>query len=335
MTAQRAGAEVKRPDIQPKSTVLTEAAERGARRIALDLLASVRDARDRLDDPNDRTALHDFRVALRRLRSWLRAFRPLFSDTMRPKTERRLADIARAAGTSRDLEVHIDWVRQARRALPANGHAGAAWLRRQLRSSKRDADVELRDTIDRYFAKTTRRAESALERYEARVTDDGPRFGEAAAELIARQAVELQQALQRVSTQGDRAEAHAARIATKRLRYTLDGLASAAADVAPIVDELKAQQDTLGELHDAQQFGSALATMISTLAAEPAIRPLADRTARGAAAKSADPVIGLRMMLRRLRRAEANAFAAFQASRTGDWVTAHSERLAAIDKSLR
>lgn len=336
MPAQRARANVSRPPLaSPETTVLEEAAERGSRRIALSLLAAVRDARDRLDDPADKTALHDFRVKLRRLRSWLRAFRPLFRDTVRGKIERRLARIADVTGASRDLEVHIKWVKRAKRALPESGQPGATWLLHRLRASKRDADAKLRGNLDRYFSKTMRRAERALERYEARVADDGLRFGEVAAELIARQAAELREAGQRVSERGDRAEAHAARIATKRFRYTLEGLGSVGVNIASIVDELERLQDTLGELHDAQQFGGELSTMISLLVSERASRASDNRRARDARSGRARAAIGLRMLLKRLRRAEARSFETFLASRNADWATPHWERLDAVAKSLR
>ncbi|MBI2537627.1 MAG: CHAD domain-containing protein [Gemmatimonadetes bacterium] len=51
-------------------------AERGARLIARELLRRARSLSQRLGDAGDPGALHDFRVALRRLRSWTRAYRP-------------------------------------------------------------------------------------------------------------------------------------------------------------------------------------------------------------------------------------------------------------------
>ena len=316
--------------------ILREPAELGARRIALEFLAKVCATRDRLDDPSDAHALHDFRVALRRLRSWLRAFRPQLRHTLRSKVEQRLARIADVTGTSRDLEVHIAWVKRARRQMPDRARPGADWLLRRLRTLKKDADAELRDVIDRDFAKATRRTELALECYMARVADDGPRFGETASALVAREAAALQSAILQVTGQGDRAEAHAGRIATKRLRYALDGLASVGVEVNSIPDELKNLQDTLGELHDAQQFGSDLATMIATLVADRQHKALKTGRGRGRRAAEGEPVTGLRMMLKQLRRTEAKAFREFQESwKTGDPSQRFIARLAAIEQSLR
>ena len=316
--------------------ILRGPAELGARRIALEFFAMVRATRDRLDDPSDLDALHDFRVALRRLRSWLRAFRPQLRDTLRSRVERRLARIADVTGTSRDLEVHIAWVKRARRQMPDRARPGAQWLLRRLRELKKDADAGLRGVIDRDFAKAARRTELALECYVARVADDGPRFGETASALVAREVAALQSAIGQVTGQGDRAEAHAARIATKRLRYALEGLASVGVEVNSIPDELKNLQDTLGELHDAQQFGSELATMIATVVADrqhDARKTGRDRRGRAA---NGDPVTGLRMMLKQLRRTEGTAFRELQKSwKTGEPGKRFTARLAALERSLR
>jgi CHAD domain-containing protein len=319
-----------------RPAILGEPAELGARRIGLELLAKVRAARDRLDDPSDRHALHDFRVALRRLRSWLRAAGPQLRDTLRHKTERRLARIAHVTGTSRDLEVHIAWAKRARRDIPHRARPGAEWLLRHLRGLKKDADAELREVIDRDFTKAVRQTGRALEQYMARVADDGPRFGEIASALVAREAAAFQTAVRQVSGQGHRAEAHAARIATKRLRYALEDLASVGVQVGSITDELKQLQDTLGELHDAQQFGIELATMTSNLVADrPPARHETGRARQRRAAK-ADPVVGLRTMLKQLRRTETKAFRAFQRSwQTDEWGESLTVRLATIERSLR
>ena len=58
-------------------------------RIALTHLDAARAAHERLKDASDTEALHDFRVALRRLRSVLRAYRPWLKNIPR-KLRRRL-----------------------------------------------------------------------------------------------------------------------------------------------------------------------------------------------------------------------------------------------------
>ena len=76
-------------------------APHAVRVIASGLLDDVVAAHARLDD-DEADALHDLRVALRRLRSWLRAFRPELSDTVRGRTRRKLSALASATNEARD-----------------------------------------------------------------------------------------------------------------------------------------------------------------------------------------------------------------------------------------
>lgn len=318
--------------------ILRDSVQRGARRSALALLAHVRDARDRLDDLRDKEALHDFRVALRRLRSWLRAFRPALADSVTPTIERRLKRIAKATGSSRDLEVHVAWVSESRRSLSDGSRAGATWLLRRLRQGKREADAEFRSVIDRKFDRAASDAEDALLRYEASVVDEGERFAAVAAEMIEVQAEALANAVARVAGQGDRAEAHATRIAAKRLRYLLEGVHDAAPTVRELIDELKALQDTLGELHDAQLFGGELATMIAELLADEegtANRRRARDASNGQSSKAANPVVGLRVLSRRMRRAETTAFKTYASTWSPEATAAFTARVRSLATTLR
>ena len=317
---------------------LRDSVQRGARRSALGLLAHVRDTRDRLDDLSDKEALHDFRVALRRLRSWLRAFRPALADTVGPKVERRLKQIATETGTSRDLEVHVAWVVASRRTLSPAARAGATWLLQRLRHEKREADAEFRSLIARKFERAASEADDALTRYEGSVIDDGERFAAVAADMIESQTAALVNAVGRVTGQGDRAEAHATRIAAKRLRYLLEGVEAAGLGARELIDQLKALQDILGELHDAQLFGGELATMIAELRADDGSRsvPPAVRGNRAdGAIKRTSPVAGLRVLSRRMSRAETAAFTSYASTWSSDATAAFSGRVGALAAALR
>src|SRR6266576_3427699 len=84
-------------------TMLQEPVDRGVRLVAISLLDDAQKAADKLTnlskelrdgDTADNEALHDFRVSIRRLRSWVRAFKPWLSDDVRPKQRRRFSRIA-------------------------------------------------------------------------------------------------------------------------------------------------------------------------------------------------------------------------------------------------
>jgi hypothetical protein len=234
--------------------------------------------------------------------------------------------------------VHVAWVASARRSLSDSARVGATWLLQRLRRAKREADAEFRSVIDRKFDRAAADAEAALSRYEASVQDDGDRFAAVAAEMIESQMVALSNAVARVTGQGDRAEAHAARIAAKRLRYLLEGVEAAAPSATTLIEELKMLQDTLGQLHDAQLFGGQLATMIAEVLADqgpPSGRALNPEPSNNGAVRRPTAIAGLRVLSRRLRRAEGMAYQAYVASWSEEATAAFSSRVAAVASALR
>src|SRR5688572_6091086 len=81
-----------------------------ARLIGLWRLAALVAARPRLEKADDAEAVHDVRVALRKLRSCLRSHRDLLAGAVRKKTRTLLREIAHASGPARDAEVQLEWL---------------------------------------------------------------------------------------------------------------------------------------------------------------------------------------------------------------------------------
>src|SRR6185436_6511959 len=123
--------------------LLDRPAPDAVRHVALDFLEQAASARERLADPNDAEALHDFRVAIRRLRSTARAYAAELEGSVSRKVMRRLRRGARATGASRDAEVQLEWIEQQRPSLYTRHRAGASWLVEKLRREKADADARL------------------------------------------------------------------------------------------------------------------------------------------------------------------------------------------------
>src|SRR5688500_16079204 len=123
--------------------ILDLPALQAVRHVALDFLDQAAAARERLGDPADSEALHDFRVAIRRLRSTARAYPDELAGSVSRKAARRLRRIARATGASRDAEVQLEWLERQRPSLYSRHRPGAAWLLDRLRRQKVDADAVL------------------------------------------------------------------------------------------------------------------------------------------------------------------------------------------------
>jgi CHAD domain-containing protein/CYTH domain-containing protein len=234
---------------------LDQPVERASRIVALDLLRGVDATRLRLIDPTDIEALHDFRVAVRRLRSWIRAFRPYVSSSVRRKDRLRLKRVADATSSARDTEVQLAWLIAREEQLEPAERVGAAHLRRRLELRKYDADRSLHHEISRDLARAADSLTLSLPTYAIRArVDEPPRIhpmSAALADLVARHAGCLRDRLRHVRSVDDQTLAHAARIEGKRLRYLLEPVCHTIEGADDVIADLKVLQNVLGEMHDA------------------------------------------------------------------------------------
>jgi len=234
--------------------LLAMPASEGARRVALALLDAVADTRPRLDDRSDAEALHDFRVALRRLRSWIRAFQVELHGSIKKKHRLRLRTLSHEAGVARDAQVHVAWLRAVDEELRPRERAGAEWLLTRLTAQQDTADASLRSTVaEMYDAEVSGLGEDLAVytvRVDLRKPVPAPTLRQAISPLILTQAAALRERLAGVQSIQDQAVAHAARIAGKRLRYLLEPIGDAVQGAPELVKRLRALQDTIGEMHD-------------------------------------------------------------------------------------
>jgi CHAD domain-containing protein len=263
--------------VHTPADLLPRPPEEGARLLARSYLDAAAEARPRLDDRDDKEALHDFRVALRRLRSCLRAYRGELAGSLDDKLAKRLARLARATGPARDAEVQLEWLREsAQQGLAAAHRAGLKWLIARLEERTSEAWHRLGKELARDFDPFESGLRRALSVYRAEVHLDGgprPTFAGATAAVLERQRGRLGGRLSAVRGPGDVARAHRARIEAKRLRYLLDPLAKELPGAEKVIKRLKGLQDLLGELHDAhvleaeieQALGEAAALRVTTL----------------------------------------------------------------------
>src|SRR5439155_122955 len=126
--------------------LLTRPAPAAAALVGLALLDEAREGCGRLATLDDAEALHDFRVALRRLRSVLRSFRSELGDAVPKKLQRQLRDVTRATGAARDAEVQLGWVRSHRAELGRRLPPGLPWLLARLAQQQDEAYADIRRT---------------------------------------------------------------------------------------------------------------------------------------------------------------------------------------------
>ncbi len=258
--------------------LLSLSPEEGARRLALEFLDQAAAARERLHDPSDAEALHDFRVGLRRLRSALCSYGPYLEESLSRKLMRRIRDLARSTGPGRDTEVQIEWLRERSRHLSGHHRAGLAWIVGRLEERMREAYAEMIERLPEEFPRIEKDLRKRLSVYRAEVhlipSPERPTFAAATAGILRQQVLELESHLAQVDGVEDQEEAHEARIVAKRVRYLLEPLTRDLPEAGAVVKRLKALQDLLGELHDAHVLETELAAAVEAAAAERARRLL-------------------------------------------------------------
>jgi CHAD domain-containing protein/CYTH domain-containing protein len=233
-------------------------ADEGARRLALAHLLDAAAARSRVLGSADPEALHDYRVALRRLRSCLRAYRRCLRSTVTRRSLRRLRRLARGTSRSRDLEVHLAWLGEQRDRLGEAERPGVSWLIKRLTEARHRAWDEMARLDQRLFPRLHERLTRQVSAFRTTVRLDaglGPRSTAAVTASRTRQTSErLRERLLRVADYSSMSAIHRARIAAKHLRYLLEPFAESVPEGRAAVEQLKALQSSFGDVHDAHVF---------------------------------------------------------------------------------
>ena len=303
MAAPRNAAMLARPAalvvLQCAITMIDEA--RGA---AITLLH----ARD--DDPD---AVHDFRVAVRRLRSWLQLWSAELDGMVSRKQRRRLRDLAHATGPARDLQVHLEWLRGEEASARGRALADVERAIAELTARRPDAMDDVRRAAEQLIAlhvKLSRRLSAraaALPDSEHDAT-----FGGALADQVESAANAFRDRLAAVRGAARDEELHRARIAAKRLRYLVERAEDAVVGVPAMVRDLKQFQDLAGDAHDVHVFSKELRDLFRKF---------------GARGRGALDV--------RLRQRGAKAYASVATRWLGDASAAFFRRTATVASRLR
>jgi CHAD domain-containing protein len=244
--------------------------------IALTHLDAAHAAHTRLKDGEDREALHDFRVALRRTRSVLRAYRPWLKHIPR-KLRRQLRALARATNVARDTEVMMDWLRVERRKIRDPHRAGFVWLQTQLGERYEESCAEItREVLKEFAGMEARLRASLMPIADADRAAPVPSYAVITADLIRQHVAELAEHLEDIDSVEDAEAIHAARIRGKRLRYLIEPLANELPPTGKIVARMKQFQDRFGVLCDAFVQAREIASVVETVGAE-AVRAKLDR----------------------------------------------------------
>lgn len=255
--------------------LLDRPAEEVVRIVAIALLDEASASATRLGHPEENNeALHDFRVAVRRLRTWLRTFRDQLGGLGSKRARRALGDLARGTNTGRDAEVQLEWLRSQSDLFSTRDRVGYTWLIDWLEARREESYASARGEIVRAFSDIAEklRHELATLTITVHLAPDGREpseegtFREVALGAIKELHATLKAQLREID--GPNAEeGHEARISAKRLRYVVEPLAAEFPHAAELVKHLKGVQDVLGEMHDMQLLGADIGKALEVAAA--------------------------------------------------------------------
>ncbi len=199
-------------------------------------------------------AVHDMRVATRRMRAAIRLFGPFIASSLLEQVTDDLRYLGRVLGNVRDLDVALERLDTYGQELVPTAHTGlqplkAHWQRRREYAHAR----MLRYLNSSRYQRLLKRMRTLLATLSA---EEMPAAGEQSVAQIASPFLYVRwQVVEAYGPVLDRASIHllhALRIEAKRLRYALEFLSEVLPkDITRVIPDVIAVQDHLGEMHDA------------------------------------------------------------------------------------
>lgn len=189
--------------------------------------------------------LHDMRVAIRRLRNLLKAFRKVLPRPEADALEARFRRLSKKLSPARDMDV---WMRTLK-SMRASG--SAPW--REFIEHQRGIQKQKRESLRRILANpSTHSLKADFDRFLTRPADvfSDTTLKELAAKAIRRS---LDRVMERscLAPSFSARRVHRLRIACRRARYTAEFFApTRGKPMDRLAGRLKAVQDVLGDIHD-------------------------------------------------------------------------------------
>jgi len=206
----------------------------------------------RLRTVTDQVAVHQSRVATRRLRADLKTFRSLLDRDWAEELTDRIHPLADALGAVRDLDVLIERLESSRDALPKSDHDGANGVIDLARYERDLAATALRAALDEPDH-VTLLAELASAATTPFTTADATRpAADVLPHLARKRWKQLRTAVHSLDDDATDEALHAVRIDAKQCRYAAQAAARVIGpDAKRFAHAIAAVQQVLGDHHDA------------------------------------------------------------------------------------
>lgn len=204
----------------------------------------------------DIEAVHNLRVATRRLRTAFSIFAPVMPARRIETWQTEVASLTKSLGAARDCDVQMDVLRSISTGLPSAIEGPG--LRRLLLRLSQKREVLQQAVLDSLTQFGERKVipgiTDKLVPYARLFNPDdpvSPKIFQLAAQTTQNRLNDFLSYAPFIHLPGCAAELHAMRISAKRLRYSLETFSELSPELtAPYILSLKKAQDLLGLLHD-------------------------------------------------------------------------------------
>jgi exopolyphosphatase/guanosine-5'-triphosphate,3'-diphosphate pyrophosphatase len=289
--------------------------EEGARSILRSRLRALLQLQEQVADSADPDArlVHSLRVAARRAEAALRLFRPWIGHAgggadVLPSLSKRLRRLRRAAGAVRDCDIHIGVFQEVRGRSTDDQVPVADYLIGRSREARKEGLAELIELAQHDHS----RMASWRRKVGRSITDPDSR--QSTLTDVARRSLPDDVRNVRNAAAADLSQLpllHALRLATKRLRYSLELIGPALGDLvmADVHPRLAELQERLGEINDTDRVVGQLEAEIERLA-----RPYHGTNGKGSGSSLRAGVEALRERYRVVRDRRMERFAGWWAT---------------------
>ncbi len=247
---------------------LQQPVELVCREYAAEMLSVAANECSRLGKDDDADALHDFRVSVRRLRTYLEAYDGYAPKGLGKKTRKRLGEITSATNKGRDDEVHSQWLSRQleKHNLPKLTRQGYSMALDELNHAGAQSSAERLSGIARDFASLESKLSERLANppLSIRLNQAGEsvNYGAATGSIVRELTEVLRNSLEAIESLDQKKRIHRARLAAKRLRYILEPVKGIVTGGRPVIRQLKEAQDRLGDLRDLQILESRISSKL-------------------------------------------------------------------------
>lgn len=215
----------------------------------------------------DIEALHDMRVASRRMRASLKVFKACLPKKHRNPVEETVRNLTQSLGAVRDHDVFLEYLRDYQR----QDKTSIKWLIQHEVKLREDARLEMLKMLAEYESSDiAERVEGMLDRVKMLWADNDKlssnRFGEHALRLVSPRLRDLVESSGSIANPDDVAGLHLMRILAKKLRYTMEAFSPCfGTDMEQAISDLKNLQTLLGQIHDFDVWSEKLAQYRETV----------------------------------------------------------------------